>query len=409
MPRSRLHFRDSILGCDFRKLFPLIEQMPSGFDCSLLRDGSPASGANNADGADAQEPDDDNHQQEADNHEGAAAAAAAEGDGDGDGDAAINQGAPAPAAAGGGVAARAPEEAEEKAGDFVMRGVRRRPAKRSLSPGVAAPAWASTATEEGQRPRSSSSSSSSSGDVALQVEFRGGLGVGNRCVRADLPLPSTVLRERTGAGARSSLARHLETSPLALFRWLLAKMAATASGGAGAGGGSDAGRASPASSASAVHLGLVGNHLSYLFQHNAQQQQAEGGAFAASGAMLQAGLGQDGAAATGERRRRASSLPSGGPDGAGASGGGQHGEKPKLPRVLCFPVALGRGVVDVTPRLVSYFEVTSVVGQEEIKGRGSFFLCVLCIAGAGRESPATGVTAAVRFHYRRPWEARRMR
>ncbi|CAN0105752.1 unnamed protein product [Ectocarpus sp. 4 AP-2014] len=361
VPRSRPHFRDSILGCDFRKLFPLIEQMPSGFDCSLLRDGSPANGANNADGVDAQEPDHDNHQQEADNHDGAAAAAAEEeGAGDGDGDAAINQGAAAPVAAGGGVAPRAPEEAEEKAGEFVIRGVRRRPAKRPLSPGVAAaaaaPAWASTATEEGQRPRSLSSSSSS-GDVALQVEFRGGLGVGNRCVRADLPLPSTVLRERTGAGARSSLARHLETSPLALFRWLLAKMAATASGGAGAGGGSGAGRASPASPASAVHPGLVGDHH---FQHDAQQQQAGGGAFAAPGAMLQAGLGQDAAATTGERRRRASSLPSGGPDAAGAPGGGQHGEKPKLPRVLCFPVALERGVVDVTPRLASYFEVTII-------------------------------------------------
>lgn len=42
-------------------------------------------------------------------------------------------------------------------------------------------------------------------------------------------------------------------------------------------------------------------------------------------------------------------------------GGGQHGhgsgnEQP-LPRPFCVPVSLGGGVVDVTPRLVSYFEV----------------------------------------------------
>lgn len=33
----RLEFRDGITGGDFRKLFPLIEEMPRGFDCSSLR------------------------------------------------------------------------------------------------------------------------------------------------------------------------------------------------------------------------------------------------------------------------------------------------------------------------------------------------------------------------------------
>lgn len=35
--QCRLEFRDAILGRDFRKLFPLIEEMPTGFDCSTLR------------------------------------------------------------------------------------------------------------------------------------------------------------------------------------------------------------------------------------------------------------------------------------------------------------------------------------------------------------------------------------
>lgn len=36
LPRQRNVFHDSILGADFRRLFPLIEHMPSGFDCSTL-------------------------------------------------------------------------------------------------------------------------------------------------------------------------------------------------------------------------------------------------------------------------------------------------------------------------------------------------------------------------------------
>lgn len=36
LPRQRNAFHDSILGADFRRLFPLIEHMPSGFDCSTL-------------------------------------------------------------------------------------------------------------------------------------------------------------------------------------------------------------------------------------------------------------------------------------------------------------------------------------------------------------------------------------
>lgn len=66
-----------------------------------------------------------------------------------------------------------------------------------------------------------------------KVEFQGGVGVGNRCVRADLPLPSTVLRERLSLAARAHVARHLAATPLALLRWFLAKMASTAAGAGG--------------------------------------------------------------------------------------------------------------------------------------------------------------------------------
>ncbi|CAM9816443.1 unnamed protein product, partial [Laminaria digitata] len=189
-----------------------------------------------------------------------------------------------------------------------------------------------------------------------QVEFRGGLGLGNRCVRADLPLPSTVLRERGGLGTKSHLARHPDTSPLALFRWLLAKMAATASGGGGGRGGGRRGVGGRGGGGGVGYGGGFGNV-------HAEQQQEEagvgvgvegwGGVGAGVGGQ---GGGEVGGGPWGERLERASSMPSAG--GKGGCCRGEGGREKPLPRAMCFPVALGGGAFDVTPRLVSYFEVT---------------------------------------------------
>lgn len=397
LPRKEVHLKDSICRGDFRKLFLMIEQMPTGFDCALLRESSSdqevdpnaanagndnAGNGNNADDAGNGNQNDDNGNNVEDG-DAAAAPAAEEEEGAGDAPVAAaaaaagdanNQAAAANIALGGGgerqaaAAVQEPaeqegeeEETEEEAGDFLIKGVKRWPAAtknpslpsspsligESASALAAAAAAAVTPGTEGGRPRSSS------GDVALQVEFRGGLGVGNRCVRADLPLPSTVLRERTGVGARSSLARRLETSPLALFRWLLAKMAAaaTASGGGGVGSGASGGvyGAGPADAWSSAQQRFFGNH----FQQQQQQEQHQEGDSEELETMPDGwgGGGGGDAGGTGERRERSSSLPAGGVKGS------VRQEKPTLPRVLCFPVSLGKGVVDVTPRLVSYFEV----------------------------------------------------
>ncbi|CAN0348645.1 unnamed protein product, partial [Discosporangium mesarthrocarpum] len=54
-----------------------------------------------------------------------------------------------------------------------------------------------------------------------QVEYSGGVGIGNRCVRTDLPFPSTLRSERgCPVAAASRRDAHLAT-PLSLLRWLL--------------------------------------------------------------------------------------------------------------------------------------------------------------------------------------------
>lgn len=56
------------------------------------------------------------------------------------------------------------------------------------------------------------------GGLALGVEFSGRLGQGNRCIRADHPLPSTLSKERTGLAARRRVS---VMGPVALLKRLM--------------------------------------------------------------------------------------------------------------------------------------------------------------------------------------------
>lgn len=201
----------------------------------------------------------------------------------------------------------------------------------------------------------------------------------------------------------------MAASPLAIFRWFLAKMAAAKNGGgvgfsggvyrrgiaatsalnppltAGAGiggilGGQDAGGnqgyphqadapAAAAAAAVAVEVGegmaqeavmingLGGGGSSISDNHLAGVGAIAGVPAAANGGSAVAGDG------FGERLRRASSMPlalwcSGGASSSNSFVDRGRGLREEiLPRPVCFPVALGGGVVDVTPRLISYFEV----------------------------------------------------
>ena len=209
-------------------------------------------------------------------------------------------------------------------------------------------------------------------------------------MRADLSLPSTVLRERTSPGVRSHLAHQLATSPLAIFRWLLTK--ATLAAGAGIGGrarrtvgGSTAseptpGLAAPSVSAAdaagapgAAAAGAGGGVAQGFNQLGAFVEGAGGGGLgmAPAGTFASNGHGYplgnradgDGDASEGvERTVRAASMPVAWGSGGGGFGGVCRGRgfglrEESLPFPVCFPVALGGGVFDVTPRLVSYFEV----------------------------------------------------
>lgn len=59
---------------------------------------------------------------------------------------------------------------------------------------------------------------------------------------------------------------------------------------------------------------------------------------------------------------RSSSSP-GWISGSRVGQGQGHGQEQSFPQPLCYPVMLDNGVVDVTPRLVSYFEVCECVGS----------------------------------------------
>ncbi|CAM9572500.1 unnamed protein product, partial [Ascophyllum nodosum] len=224
---QRLGFRDSILGGDFRRLFPLIEEMPSGFDCSLLlRRGdlhAESEGVDREGGRDV------------------------------------------------------------VTGGFCVKGVVREVARSRgcdrRIPGV-------TGEEQGGREDEGEAGCDPTELVALQVEYRGGIGIGNRCVRADLSLPSTVLRERTSPGVRSHLAHQLATSPLAIFRWLLTK--ATLAAGAGIGG--RARRTVGGSTASEPTPGLAAPSVSA-----ADAAGAPGAAAAGAGGGVAQGFNQLGA------------------------------------------------------------------------------------------------------------------
>lgn len=215
------------------------------------------------------------------------------------------------------------------------------------------------------------------------MEYRGGIGIGNRCVRADHPLPSTLLRDRKSLGVKSHLAQQMAASPLAIFRWFLAKMAA--GGGGVSGGVYRGGIASTPSLNPPITVGagtggvMVGQDVggNQDNHHQAAAAAVEVGEGVAQEAVMLNGLGGDGdnhlagvgtiAGANerfGERLRRASSMPlaswcsgGGGSSSSSCVHRGRGFREEVLPRPVCFPVALGGGVVDVTPRLVSYFEV----------------------------------------------------
>lgn len=311
--QARREFRDTVLGRDFRKLFPLIEELPTGFDCSLLRSLAGAGAGAGAGGWHNGQNDDGNENNDNNNVVVAAAGGAADGDG-------AQRGAAGRNGIGGGARGQGTREAEKAGGG-------------------------SSATWEEDiggffvtRMRSPFRVDTRS-DLAVQVEYHGGLGLGNRCVRADVPLPSTILRERKGLAARSHLARQLATSPIALFRWLLAKMASTAA------------RTSASRRRAAAELGgAPRGSIPSIGGGGSGDEQGAGG----DGVMGNGVGDEDSAAIDSERSERSTSAPV---SGRGHAQQSLEQQQP-LPRPFCFPVALGGGVLDVTPRLISYFEVS---------------------------------------------------
>lgn len=107
--QARREFRDTVLGRDFRKLFPLIEELPTGFDCSLLRSLAGAGAGAGAGGWHNGQNDDGNENNDNNNVVVAAAGGAADGDG-------AQRGAAGRNGIGGGARGQGTREAEKAGG-----------------------------------------------------------------------------------------------------------------------------------------------------------------------------------------------------------------------------------------------------------------------------------------------------